>query len=164
MQLMFLFFLTISLPLLVSPATVHAADTIGPARVVDGDTIHIGETKIRLHGIDAPEMKQTCKTKKGREQLCGQLAKQSLAEMVRGQEVRCEGDERDRYGRLIAVCYVGPFNINERMVADGWALAYRQYSKDYVRAEEFAKARKEGMWRTEFVPPWEWHSITTGQH
>jgi endonuclease YncB( thermonuclease family) len=156
MQLMFLFFLTISLPLLMAPATVHAADTIGPARVVDGDTIHIGETKIRLHGIDAPELKQTCKTKKGQTQLCGQLAKQSLEAQVRGQQVRCEGDERDRYGRLIAVCYVGPFNINERMVADGWALAYRQYSKDYVRAENFAKARKEGMWRTEFVPPWEW--------
>jgi endonuclease YncB( thermonuclease family) len=136
--------------------TAHAADLSGPARVLDGDTIWIGETKIRLHGIDAPEMKQTCLTKKSQVQYCGQLAKQSLQAMVSSQEVRCEGDDRDRYGRLIAVCYVGPFNINERMVADGWALAYRQYSKDYVRAEEFAKARNEGMWRTEFVPPWEW--------
>ena len=137
-----------------SPAS---AETLtGEARVVDGDTIWIEDTKISLHGIDAPEMKQTCRTKRGREQLCGELAKQSLEAQVRGQQVRCEGDGRDRYGRLIAVCFVGPFNINERMVADGWALAYRQYSEDYVRAERFAEARKEGMWRGTFVPPWEW--------
>jgi len=106
------------------------ADITGKARVVDGDTIWISETKIRLHGIDAPEMKQTCRTSKGNQQ--------------------------DRYKRLLAVCYVGPFNINEQMVTDGWALAYRKYSTDYVRAETFAKARREGLWRGEFVPPWEW--------
>ena len=56
----------------------------------------------------------------------------------------------------VAVCYVGSLNINEQMVVDGWALAYRRYSMDYVRAEKFAKSRREGMWRGEFVPPWEW--------
>ena len=66
------------------------------------------------------------------------------------------GQTRDRYKRLIAVCYVGQLNINEQMVADGWALAYRRYSTDYVRAETLAKSRREGMWRTEFVPPWKW--------
>jgi endonuclease YncB( thermonuclease family) len=146
----------IALFALSSAPNSQATDTTGPARVVDGDTIHIGKTKIRLHGIDAPEMKQACRTKKGQEQLCGELAKQSLETMVRGQQVRCEGDESDRYGRLIAVCFVGPFNVNERMVADGWALAYRKYSEDYIEAEDFAKANEEGMWRTEFVPPWEW--------
>ena len=68
----------------------------------------------------------------------------------------CKGDTRDRYRRLLAVCYVGPFNINEQMVTDGWALAYRKYSKDYVRAETFAKSPREGLWRSEFVLPWEW--------
>lgn len=144
---------TIFLLLLALPA--HA-NVIGKARVVDGDTIWIGETKIRLHGIDAPETKQTCRTSKGKEQLCGQLAKQALQRLVQGQDVVCRGDKRDRYERLIAVCYVGPFNINEQMVTDGWALAYRRYSKDYVRAETFAKPRREGMWRGEFEPPWEW--------
>ena len=101
-------------------------------------------------------MKQTCRTSKGEEQQCGQLAKQALERLVRGQEVICKGDKRDQYKRLIAVCYVGPFNINEQMVTDGWAMAYRKYSKDYVRAETLAKSRREGMWRGEFVPPWEW--------
>ena len=132
------------------------ADVTGKARVVDGDTIWIGDTKIRLHGIDAPEMKQTCRTSKGEEQQCGQLAKQALERLVRGQEVICKGDKRDRYKRLIAVCYVGPFNINEQMVTGGWAMAYRKHSKDYVRAETFAKSRREGLWRGTFEPPWEW--------
>jgi endonuclease YncB( thermonuclease family) len=147
--------LTLATVLLILPSHAHA-DITGKPRVVDGDTIHIGKTKIRLHGIDAPEMKQTCKTSKGKEQMCGVLAKQALERLVRGQDVTCKGDKRDRYKRLIAVCYVGPLNINERMVTDGWALAYRKYSKDYVRAETFAKSRREGLWRGEFVPPWEW--------
>jgi endonuclease YncB( thermonuclease family) len=141
------------LTLLPSPA--HA-DITGKPRVVDGDTIQINQTKIRLHGIDAPEMKQTCKTRKSKEQLCGVLAKQNLERLIKGQDVICKGDKRDRYKRLIAVCYAGPFDINKQMVTDGWALAYRKYSKDYVRAETFAKSRREGMWRTDFVPPWEW--------
>ena len=101
-------------------------------------------------------MKQTCRTSKGKEQMCGVLAKQALERLVKGQDVTCKGDTRDRYKRLIAVCYVGQLNINEQMVADGWALAYRRYSTDYVRAETLAKSRREGMWRTEFVPPWKW--------
>jgi endonuclease YncB( thermonuclease family) len=132
------------------------ADVTGKARVVDGDTIWIANTKIRLHGIDAPEMKQTCRTSEGKEQLCGQLAKQALQRLVQGQDVTCKGDKRDRYKRLIAICHVGPLNINEQMVTDGWALAYRKYSRNYVRAETFAKSRREGLWLGEFEMPWEW--------
>ena len=148
--------LVLTLLILTLPSLAHANDITGKPRVVDGDTLHINQTKIRLHGIDAPEMKQTCLTNKGRTQKCGVLAKQALEKLVRGQDVTCKGDKRDRYKRLIAVCYVGPFNINEQMVTDGWALAYRKYSTDYVRAETFAKSRREGMWGGEFVPPWEW--------
>ena len=99
------------------------ADVTGAARVVDGDTIVIVGERIRLHGIDAPELKQTCKTRKLKDQQCGLLAKQALEKLIRGQDVVCKGKKRDRYKRLIAVCYVGPFNVNEQMVTDGWALA-----------------------------------------
>jgi endonuclease YncB( thermonuclease family) len=143
--------------LLLAPS-VAAADITGKARVVDGDTIWIGETKIRLHGIDAPEMKQTCRTSKGKEQLCGQLAKQALQRLIQGQDITCKGDERDRYGRLIAVCYTGPYDLNAKMVRQGWALAYRRYSMDYVDDENAAKVARKGLWRGEFVPPWEWRN------
>ncbi len=149
--------------ILLLPTSAAMAGVTGKARVVDGDTIWIGDTKVRLHGIDAPEMKQTCRTSKGKEQLCGVLAKQALEKLVRGQSVICKGDKRDRYKRLIAVCYVGPFNINEQMVVDGWALAYRKYSEDYVRGETFAKSRREGMWRSEFVAPWDWRRRERGK-
>jgi endonuclease YncB( thermonuclease family) len=73
--------------------------------------------------------------------MCGELAKQALERLVKGQDVTCKGDQRDRYKRLIAVCYVGTLDLNERMVTDGWALAHRRYSMDYVRAETLAKFR-----------------------
>ena len=140
--------------LLVS--TSANADITGKARVVDGDTIWIDRAKLRLHGIDAPEIKQTCRTKKGKEQKCGILAKQALEQLVKRHGVICKGKKTDRYKRLIAVCYVKSLNINEQMVADGWALAYRKYSKDYVRAEAYAKSRRKGMWNSNFKKPWEW--------
>jgi endonuclease YncB( thermonuclease family) len=142
--------------ILLLPMSAAMADITGKPRIVDGDTIHIGKTKIRLHGIDAPEMKQTCRTSKGKEQMCGVLAKQALERLVRGQDATCKGDTRDRYKRLIAVCYVGPFDINEQMVTSGWALAYRRYSTDYVKAEMLAKLNREGIWGGEFVLPWDW--------
>ena len=89
-----------------------------------------------------------------------QITRNNLSDnsVINNQEVVCKGDKRDRYKRLIAVCYVVFLNINEQMVTDGWALAYRKYSKDYVRAEMLAKSRREGMWRGTFEPPWEWRS------
>ena len=146
--------LILALALLVSlPAF---AEVTGPARVIDGDTIAIGKERIRLFGIDAPEIKQTCQTRKGKEQKCGEISKQALARLLKNHEVVCKGDERDQYKLLLAVCYIGWLNVNEQMVLDGWALAYRRFSKDYVRAEGYAKARREGMWRGNFVEPWEW--------
>ena len=145
--------LTLAALLLLLLASHAHADITGKPRIIDGDTIHINQTKIRLHGIDAPEMKQTCRTSKGKEQMCGVLAKQALERLVKGQDVTCKGDTRDRYKRLIAVCYVGSLNINEQMVVDGWVMAYRKYSKDYVMAEEFAKSRREGLWGGTFEPP-----------
>jgi endonuclease YncB( thermonuclease family) len=80
--------LALAVVLLLLPSVV-VADVTGKPRVVDGDTIHIGKTKIRLHGIDAPEMKQTCHTSEGKEQMCGVLAKQALERLVRGKDVTC---------------------------------------------------------------------------
>ena len=74
--------------MLASPPSAIAPIS-GKPRIIDGDTLQISNTKFRLHGIDAPEMRQTCTTSKGEEQLCGVLAKQALERLVRGQDVTC---------------------------------------------------------------------------
>jgi endonuclease YncB( thermonuclease family) len=134
----------------------YSNDLVGIPRIVDGDTIWISETKIRLHGIDAPETKQECSRVDGSPYLCGEASTDALRVLVGSEPVHCEGDTYDRYKRLIAVCYSGTVNLNAELVRQGWALAYRRYSNDYISAEEEAQAAKRGMWAGEFEPPWKW--------
>ncbi len=68
----------------------------------------------------------------------------------------CEDLGRDRYDRIIAKCTVAGEDLGEWMVAQGWALAYRRYSLDYVDEETEARAARHGIWAGEFVRPWEW--------
>ena len=131
------------------------ADISGTALVVDGDTIAISGMKVRLNGIGTPERKQTCR-KAGVTWKCGYEATETLREWTYTKEVRCIGDENDRYGRLIADCFVDGYNVNARLVYEGLALAYRKYSKRYVPEEDKARAAKRGMWAGEFVAPWDW--------
>ena len=140
----------------LSAFPAHATELIGIPRITDGDTIWIGETKIRLHGIDAPEAKQECHGKDGSSHRCGEASTDALRGLIGASPVRCEGNTFDRYKRLIATCYSGNININAEMVRQGWALAYRRYSNDYVSAETEAQSSKRGMWAGEFEPPWEW--------
>lgn len=131
------------------------ADVIGKPRVIDGDTIEIGGERIRLYGIDAPEPNQKC-TADGREWACGQEAIFALAFEMAEHWVTCTGDDRDTDGQLIAVCTLGPYDLNARIVRGGWALALRRQSMDYVDAENEAREARRGLWKGEFVPPWEW--------
>ena len=140
---------------MIAPPAPKQSGISGKPRVIDGDTIEIAGKKFRLHGIDAPEAKQTC-TVNGQPWRCGWEATNALAFETAYQWARCDQKDVDRYGRIIAVCYVGPYDLGVRMVRAGWALAYRKYSMDYVDEEANAKADMVGMWRGEFVTPWEW--------
>ena len=136
-----------------------AAAITGRASVIDGDTIEIHGMRIRLHGIDAPERGQHCSFQ-GERTRCGQQASLALADKVGQNTVSCDPRDRDRYGRVIAVCYAQGEDLNGWMVASGWAMAYRYYSTDYVPHEERASAAKLGIWATQFVPPWDWRRGT----
>lgn len=125
----------------------------GIARVLDGDTIEIGSARVRLWGVDAPEGRQTC-LDGSRRWPCGRRAAQALAGRIDGRSVTCE--ERDRDGRIIAVCRHGGRDVNAWLVREGWALAYRRYTRAYVAEESGARAAKRGLWRGEFIPPWDW--------
>ena len=131
------------------------ADVSGRARVIDGDSLKIGGTRVRLFGIDAPERGQSCQTG-GELWICGGLARVRLEERISGRKVVCEEKDRDRYGRIVAVCRAGGEDLNAWMVSEGWALAYRRYSEAYVDVEAGAKAARLGVWRGEFVAPWDW--------
>ena len=127
----------------------------GSARVIDGDTLDVGGVRIRLHGIDAPESGQTCRTG-GKRWLCGREATRALAGRISGRSVECQERDRDRYGRLVAACSASGRDLNAWMVAEGWAFAYRRYSNAYVGEESAERAARRGVWRGEVVPPWEW--------
>ena len=130
--------------LLVS-APAWAQDITGPARVIDGDTIDISGQRIRLHGIDAPDTKQLCDL--GMMAMsCGREATKRLRRLVRGGQVRCEERDRDRYDRIVAVCFNSDGrDVGKAMLRNGWALAYRQFSLDYVVDEDRAKAAGSGI-------------------
>ena len=128
---------------------------VGRASVIDGDTIEILGTRIRLYGIDAPERDQLCVVE-GNEFRCGQRASFALADKISTSTVMCKPKDHDRYGRVVAVCRSGGEDLNEWMVAQGWALAYRRYSRDYIQQEKQAAASKVGMWKGKFVAPWDW--------
>ena len=132
-----------------------AAALSGPARAIDGDTIQLGGVRVRLHGIDAPESAQNCRAR-GRFWACGRAATRALAGLVRGRRVACKERNRDRYGRVVAVCAVAGRDLNAWMVSEGWAFAYRQYSRAYVAEETRARAARRGIWRGEAVAPWDW--------
>ena len=135
--------------------SIASADLTGTALIVDGDTITISGYKIRLNGIDTPEKDQTCR-KAGITWRCGYEATETLRTWTYTKEVRCIGDTKDRYGRLIANCFVDGYNVNARLVSEGLALAYRKYSEQYVPEEDRARAAKRGLWGGEFVAPWDW--------
>lgn len=128
-------------------------DLTGAAQVIDGDTIQLSGTKIRIYGIDAPERGQTCRDQNGATYDCGRLAQREMERAAKG-DVRCEPVEADRYGRTVAICYAGGEDIGTRMVASGWARAYLSYSLRYAPAETEARVAKRGMWAGEFDDPW----------
>ncbi len=122
-------------------------------RVIDADTVDIDGVRWRLHGIDAPESPQNCRAW-GRTWDCGTAATEAL--MSRAAGMSCAGSETDRYGRSIGVCSSGGEDLNAWLVANGWALAYRQFADDYVDEEEEARSQRRGIHSGAFVAPWDW--------
>jgi endonuclease YncB( thermonuclease family) len=144
--------------LLTFPAGAQSLS--GQADVVDGDTLVIRgeEVRIRLYGVDAPEGQQTCEDGSGKRYLCGSRAADALASFIgRNGRVVCKEEDRDRYGRIVAVCSANGRELNAELVRQGWALEYKQYS-DGRYADEEAEARREkcGLWAGMFVDPWKW--------
>ena len=136
----------------------------GLAKVTDGDTIRIGGKKIRFFGIDAPEIKQQCRKlwftisfiSLSKNYPCGQISTDKLKKKINNKLLICKWNNKDRYKRYIAECFKDKTNINAWMVRNGYAVAYRKYSKKFVSQEIFAKKEKLGLWSGTFMMPWDY--------
>ena len=148
--LIFNFFLFIGF---FNNSSLNAKTIIGNPKIIDGDTIYINSSKIRLHGIDAPEREQNCTFEK-KKWLCGLQSTIELTKLINNQIIECNVNDIDIYKRYVAICYLKKLNINKTMVKNGWAIAYRYYSTDYIREEGYARKNKLGIWKGEFEKPY----------
>lgn len=146
----------LGLALLAAAAPAGADEVAGVARVIDGDTLAIGATRIRLFGIDAPETHQRCGGAEA-EWDCGRAAAARLEALAAG-GVHCTGDDHDRYGRLLAVCDVAGLDLGAELVAEGLAWAYVRYSELYVPVEAEARGRQVGLWQGAAEAPWQFRA------
>ena len=147
-----------------------AEEISGVPKIVDGDTVHINDKKFRLEGIDAPEMRQQCKKESlkitsiigftfYKDYSCGKVSKEKLITKINTSEIKCISSSKDRYKRYIATCFKGKTNLNQWMVRNGFAIAYRRYSKKYVPDELFAKENKLGLWQGKVMEPEKWRKL-----
>jgi endonuclease YncB( thermonuclease family) len=128
------------------------ADPSGTIRVIDADTFDVGGERVRLFGVDAPELGQPCTV--GRQTIdCGRWAADQVRARFDGQRARCSTRDIDRYGRQVATCDVGGTDMGQVVVAEGWATAYRRYSMLYDLDEKAAVVASRGLWAATMEEP-----------
>jgi endonuclease YncB( thermonuclease family) len=131
----------------------QAATVLGSARVIDGDSLVVSGTEIRLFGIDAPELSQTC-LRAGRSWNCGADAAEALRAATAGRTIVCRPHEQDRYGRTVAVCHASGLDLGAAMVKGGLAVAYGAYEADQREARD----ARRGIWSSNFEQPAAWRA------
>ena len=124
-------------------------------KIIDGDTIHLNNEKIRFTGIDTPELKQTC-SKNNEIIYCGIQARQLLINKIGKNKVKCVREGKDQYKRTLAECFVNDLSLSKFLVREGYAFAYKKYSKKFIEDENFAKNNNMGIWSMKFEYPWDW--------
>jgi endonuclease YncB( thermonuclease family) len=145
--------------LLVAIAVLYFGDLAGPpgsnveVSVIDGDSIRDGDRRIRLYGVDAPELRQQCRDGAGRAYRCGDAARAALETLIGGREIDCQVVDTDKYGRDVARCQAGSLQVNREMVRQGWAVAYDRHSLEYMIAEAEARRARSGLWQGSFQRP-----------
>lgn len=124
----------------------------GTARASDGDSLRLGDSRVRLVGLDAPELAQTCRDAAGRDWPCGRSARDRLAQLLSTGAADCRPEGKDQYDRLLARCFVSGRDVGEVLVAEGLAVAYG----DYWVQEASARSQALGIWEGGFEAPRAW--------
>ena len=156
--------------ILLNFSNVLGGEITGLAKIIDGDTIHVNSLKIRLEGIDAPEIRQTCRKPYikissiigftiSKDYSCGLISKKKLSDKINNHEIKCQTLSKDKYKRFLATCFKKKLNLNKWMVRNGYAVAYKRYSKQYLEDETYAKKNKKGIWQGKFVRPEKWRKL-----
>lgn len=138
--------------LLLSASPIAAQDVSGTARAADGDSLDFGGIAVRLHGIDAPELAQSCQ-RSGATWACGKDAAAKLASLVAGRQVSCVQKDIDDYGRSVAACRAGETDLAGAMIDAGLAVALPHFTDRYVAAEARAREGRRGLWAGTFQMP-----------
>jgi endonuclease YncB( thermonuclease family) len=127
----------------------------GTAKVIDGDSIRVGEKEVRLFGIDAPEYSQNCFDERNLEYPCGEISQKFLFKLAHKKDVECFYAELDKYKRYLAKCFIKETSINEEIIKNGMAVIYdfNNSEEDLEKLEETAKEQKIGIWRGAFELP-----------
>lgn len=131
-------------------------------RVLDADTADVqlssGSIRVRFNGIDAPE----------RNQPMGHEATAALTKLIGGKQVQVEPFQQDKYDRMIGNVFVGGVNVNEELVKQGYAWAYRKYLKretaNLCDLEDAARQARRGIWSlpaSDWIAPWDWRHLKT---
>lgn len=137
-----------------APAAFAETSTVaGQARVIDGYTLSVAGVRIRLEGIDAPELAQQC-MHAGRPWSAGKIARQRLARLVADHTVTCRAFGKDGYGRLIARCQAAGRDLGGELVRAGLAWAFVKYSTTFVAEEQVARLSSVGIWQSRCEPAW----------
>ncbi|MFB9267312.1 thermonuclease family protein [Bradyrhizobium erythrophlei] len=142
--------------LLSLPTLAQAADITGVPKIRDGDQMVIGNTRIRLGGVDAPSTDQLCLNTHGERWTCGVAARDELIKHAGNKSWTCHTRAVDRRGRTVARCEADGEDIQKWLVTNGWALANTRVSHDYEADEKAARETKAGMWQGAFIAPWDW--------
>ena len=131
----------------------------GVSRVVSGDTITIGRYIIKLFGVAAPDISQTCASSSGAGYRCGQQSISWLSEWLADNEITCHIINKTERGILNGVCLLGDYDIGAAIVNAGWAVADARQNAIYVPYQQQASANRRGLWEGEFYMPWDWQRI-----
>jgi endonuclease YncB( thermonuclease family) len=128
----------------------------GRYTINDGDSLEYKGERIRLRGIDAPELNQTCEMPSGTSYDCGRDAKRALQKIIGASEISCLKTRSDKYGRKLAFCSKDKLDINAEMVRQGWAVASREFETNYLLQQTEAMDAKRGIWQGSFEQPSEY--------
>jgi endonuclease YncB( thermonuclease family) len=129
----------------------------GSASASDGDSLRLDGRRIRIEGIDAPEIGQMCRRGETAWD-CGAQARQRLIALTAGTTTVCRLHGHDRYGRELGVCAAGGTDLGREMVLSGHAVSYGLYRDE----EETARTGRRGLWGGDFVRPQEWRRSNGG--